>query len=113
MAEAVPYTPLQLSDDERTALAAGFRRVTENIPPRTIRDLITADQSLYDDFLWPLERMALVRFLRDHRDAARRLALDDLLALLGEAQPDFHAIISEDGGRQWLAGQWRQLLSLV
>ena len=108
-ARAVPWARRPLSGEQRRPMVQGLRIATHALRPDRLCALIDGDKSLYRDYLWPLERLAVARFIDGQRALAEGLVLDDLLDLLGEARPDLAGVISENGGRPWLLRQGRGL----
>ena len=101
------------------ALVDGLRAVTAQLEPRDLLGLVERDVSLYHGHLWPAERSALLKFLRQHREAAMELQVDDFLDLLEYARPDLVALLRaldhdlHGLGTAWLSRRWVELKALV
>ncbi len=113
MANTAPYQPTPLTPEQRRAVLGGLGRLSGALKSGALAELIRTDRSLYHHFLWPAERRALVRVLREHGELVERMPVEELLDLLAEGRPDLHAQVVRDGGRAWFARQWQELRAII
>ncbi len=109
----VPFGRRQaLGREEKASIARAITELTLELTPDLLVQMIHGNHSLYQNYMTDGERGMLRTFFGRHRSVVRRLEMLEVRELVHLARPDLTPVLGYNGGVEWLARQWRELLEV-